>query len=221
MRILDCKDEKCKALLQGAPAITDNLCDECLEHFDGLKKGLDSVGIEYTVDKNIVRGQDYYTKTVFEFISGNVGAQGTVCGGGRYDGLVEDCGGKYTPGIGFGLGIERLLLEIGSHPDTMLPEPEKACLYIATAGDMAVVTARSIVTGLRRLNVPSEIDLMGRSLKAQMKYADKAGFKYTLVIGEDEIKSGSAALRNMATGVTVNVKLESEAVSKLISPHEK
>ncbi len=199
LRIIDCKEEKCKKITGNAPSLLENLCEECATHFEGLKSGLDSLGIKYNIDKNIVRGLDYYTKTVFEFISRNVGAQGTVCGGGRYDGLVEECGGTPTPGIGFALGVERLLMEIESQ-GIYIPEPEKPAVYIASLGDNASLYAQKLVYNLRENGITAEKDLMGRSLKAQMKYADKIGAHYTMVLGEDEIKNNKAVLKNMKNG---------------------
>ncbi len=208
LRILDCKEDKCKIYLKDAPALIDNLCDECAEHFEGLKAGLDNLGIEYKVDKNIVRGLDYYTKTVFEFVSKNVGTQGTICGGGRYDGLVEICGGTPTPGIGFALGMERLLLEIESQ-GILIPGSEETELFVATVGEKADRYAERLVYRLRSEGISAEKDLMGRSLKAQMKYADKLGAKYVVVLGDEEIDSNRAVLRNMKTGEQKDVSLDS------------
>ncbi len=208
LRIIDCKESGCKRFTAGAPALLDNLCGECSTHFNGMKAGLDNLGIEYNVDPGIVRGLDYYTKTVFEFVSGNVGTQGTICGGGRYDGLVETCGGMHTPGIGFGLGIERLLMEIDSQ-EIKIEEPPVMGIYIATLGEDASNFAQKQVYKLRSCNVGAETDLMGRSLKAQMKYADKKGFSYTIVLGDDEIENGKAVLKDMKTGEQKDVSLDS------------
>jgi len=207
LRILDCKEDKCKSYLKDAPALIDNLCDECVEHFEGLKAGLDNLGIEYKVEKNIVRGLDYYTKTVFEFVSKNVGTQGTICGGGRYDGLIETCGGAPTPGIGFALGMERLLLEMESQGIT-IPDNEETELFVATIGEKADRYANRLVYQLRSEGISAEKDLMGRSLKAQMKYADKLGVKYVVVLGDDEIDSNRAVLKNMKTGEEKDVSLD-------------
>lgn len=208
LRIIDCKEEKCRRVTAGAPALLDNLCEECLLHFEGLKAGLENLGIPYNVDKGIVRGLDYYTKTVFEFVSENVGTQGTICGGGRYDGLVETCGGASTPGIGFGLGIERLLLEMDSQ-GILVPEPPAMELYIATIGEKAEKYAQQLVYKLRTQGVNSEKDQMGKSLKAQMKYADKMGFNYIVVLGDDEIDNNKAVLKNMKTGEQKDISVDS------------
>lgn len=208
LRIIDCKEETCKKFTAGAPILLDNICGECITHFEGLKAGLDNLGIEYNVDPGIVRGLDYYTKTVFEFVSQNVGTQGTICGGGRYDGLVETCGGAPTPGIGFGLGIERLLMELDSQ-EIPIEEPPVMDIYIATLGEKASNFAQQLIYRLRSNNVGAETDLMGRSLKAQMKYADKMGFSHTIVLGDDEIESGKAVLKDMRSGEQKDVSLDS------------
>jgi len=208
LRIIDCKEPGCKKIAAGAPALIDNLCGECGSHFEGLKAGLENLGIEYSVDPGIVRGLDYYTKTVFEFTSQNVGSQGTICGGGRYDGLVETCGGPPTPGIGFGLGIERLLMELESQ-NIQIKEPPLMDIYIAAMGEKASNFAQQLVYKLRSYQVGAETDLMSRSLKSQMKYADKKGFSHTVVIGDNEMESGKAVLKDMKTGEQKDVSLDS------------
>ncbi|MGI6669094.1 MAG: histidine--tRNA ligase [Acetivibrionales bacterium] len=208
MRIIDCKRDKCKELTADVPYLLDNLCGECGAHFEGLKAGLENLGIGYIVDPRIVRGLDYYTKTVFEFISENVGTQGTICGGGRYDGLVELCGGTPTPGIGFALGVERLLMELDSQ-GVVIDQPSTMDIYIATVGVKAAAFAQQLVHKLRSLNVGAETDLMDRSLKAQMKYADKMGFTYIVVVGDEEIESGKGVLKDMRSGEQKDVSLDS------------
>jgi len=207
LRIIDCKEEKCKTITAGAPAILDNLCEECRVHFEGLKKGLNNLGIVYNVDKNIVRGLDYYTKTVFEFISENVGTQGTICGGGRYDGLVEACGGPSTPAVGFAIGIERLLMEMESQGVDIPPQKEIE-IYIATIGEAADTFAQKLVYDLRARQIPAEKDLLQKSLKAQMKYADKIGAKFSVVLGDDEVNNNRAVLKNMKTGEQSEIALD-------------
>lgn len=207
LRIIDCKEERCKKITENVPALLENLCEECAVHFEGFKSGLDNLGIKYNIDKNIVRGLDYYTKSVFEFISKNVGAQGTICAGGRYDGLVEACGGTATPGIGFAMGIERLLMEMESQ-GIDIPEPVKAAVFVASIGDAASNYAGKLVYKLRNSGIAAEKDLMGRSLKAQMKYADKIGAQYTVVLGEDEIKNNKAVLKNMKNGGQKEIVLD-------------
>lgn len=208
LRILDCKEDRCKKHTANAPALLDNLCGECLAHFEGLKAGLEHLEIPFNIDKNIVRGLDYYTKTVFEFVSANVGTQGTICGGGRYDGLVEMCGGPSTPGIGFAVGMERLLLEMDSQ-GIQIPEPPAMDLYVATIGSKADVFAQQLVYKLRSQGVSADKDHMGRSLKAQMKYADKMGYTYNIVLGDEEIESNKAVLKNMKTGEQKDISIDS------------
>ncbi len=213
LRILDCKDPSCHEIAKNAPVVLDYLCDECGDHFTGLKKRLDAMGITYTVNPTIVRGLDYYTKTVFEFISNKIGAQGTVCGGGRYDGLVEVMGGQPTPGIGFAMGIERLLMVMEANGAPF--PPQVTCdLYIATMGEEASVKASQLAADLRSEGFYAETDTVGRSLKAQMKYADKIGAKYTLVLGENELRENRAQIKNMKTGALIDASLD-QVVDKL------
>ncbi|MBQ7793224.1 MAG: histidine--tRNA ligase, partial [Clostridia bacterium] len=195
LRILDCKSEICNSLCEGAPKLLDYVCDECREHFEGLKKSLEAVGIDYKIDDGIVRGLDYYTKTVFEIISGDF----TVCGGGRYDGLVEEFGGDATPAVGFGLGIERLLIRLGEL-GVEIKDEKKPDIYIASMGDSAYEAAVKLAFSLRENGIYAEFDHMSRSLKAQMKYADKLGAKYTIVIGDNELSEGRGKIKNMQTG---------------------
>lgn len=207
LRIIDCKEENCKVYTKDAPALVDNLCEDCKAHFEGLKTGLENLGIGYKIDKNIVRGLDYYTKTVFEFVSKNIGAQGTVCGGGRYDGLIGECGGTDTPGIGFAIGIERLLLVMESQ-GIEIPKAEAIDVYIATIGENAQKYAQKLVYKIRQEGFSAETDLMNRSVKAQMKYADKLGAMYSLVLGDNEVDSNKAVLKNMLTGETKDISLD-------------
>lgn len=207
MRILDCKSPICKEICKGAPVITDYLCDECSAHFESVKKYLEAMNIEYTVDPRIVRGLDYYTRTVFEFISNQIGAQGTVCGGGRYDGLVEELGGPHIPSLGFGMGTGRLFMLLEAQ-GIELPAPSTCELYIAPMGEAASVKAMSIVADLRAGGISAQTDVVGRSLKAQMKYADKLGAKYTMVLGADEIAKGEAAVKDMDSGESETLSLE-------------
>lgn len=207
LRTLDCKEDGCRQIVKDAPTMLDYLCDDCNAHFDGLKKRLESTGIPYEVNPFIVRGLDYYTKTVFEIISTGIGAQGTVCGGGRYDGLVEEIGGPSTPGIGFGLGIERLLLVLESL-GIDLPEPNICDVYVCTLGEVASMKGFTITTQLRRLGIKAECDHMQRSMKAQLKYANKIGASKVIIIGDDELEKGVAVVRNMAKSEENTVPLE-------------
>ncbi len=204
MRILDCKSPVCSSLAADAPKVIDYLCDECQDHFDKVKAHLDAADIKYTVNPQIVRGLDYYTKTVFEFVSGDIGAQSTVCGGGRYDGLVKQMGGPAVPALGFAMGIERLMLAL-QNQNAPFPEAKKCDLYIAPMGDAAAIKATALCTALRRDGFEAQCDVCGRGLKAQMKYADKIGALYSTVIGDNEIAEGKCIIKNMKTGETDEV----------------
>lgn len=207
MRILDCKSPICKDISKAAPVIIDYICEDCSAHFESVKKYLSAMNIDFTVNPKIVRGLDYYTRTVFEFVSTDIGAQGTVCGGGRYDGLVEELGGPKTPALGFGMGTGRLLMLLQSQ-GIELPSPDSCEIYIAPMGETASVKAMALVADLRAAGVGAQTDVVGRSLKAQMKYADKIDAKYTMVLGEDEISAGEAKLKDMTNGEVFEIKLE-------------
>ncbi len=207
LRVLDCKSPICSELAKDAPSTIDYLCDECDNHFKELKSYLEAQGIEYSVDTRIVRGLDYYTKTVFEFICEGIGAQSTVCGGGRYDGLMEQLGGPSLPGIGFGMGLTRIILAMKE--SGAIKENENApVLYVAPMGVNARAEAIKIVSKLRARGVYAECDICARSLKAQMKYADKIGAKYTLILGDSELESGKAQLKSMANSTQEEISLE-------------
>lgn len=207
MRILDCKSPVCSEIAKDAPVVLDYLCDECKEHFEKTKSYLDAMNIEYIVNPQIVRGLDYYTKTVFEFVADSIGAQGTVCGGGRYDGLIEELGGQHTPSLGFGMGLERLQLVMEAQ-GCEFPEPSRPDLFIVAMGDKATLKAVEIAKDMRDEGYSVVYDLNGRSLRAQMKYADKISAKYNVVIGDNEVDTKSAVLKDMATGEQSNISLE-------------
>ncbi len=208
LRVFDCKNENCKQIIKNAPKITDHLCDDCSNHFEKLKGYLTAMGVEYKVNPYIVRGLDYYTKTVFEFVSDKIGAQGTVCGGGRYDGLISSIGGPKTSGIGFAMGIERLLIVI-ENSGIEIPKPNGVKLYVAPMGEKASEKASSLVLSLREKGVLVETDLVGRSIKSQFKYADKIGAKYVGVIGSDELEKQVIKLKEMATGKDFEIEFSS------------
>ena len=199
MRFLDCKSPVCSDLAKNAPVVLDYLCDDCKAHFEGVKKHLDAAGVKYTVNPHIVRGLDYYTRTVFEFVSGDIGAQSTVCGGGRYDGLVAQMGGPNVAALGFGMGIERLMLVLEAQK-TALPEINTCDLYIATMGEAAALKASELCANLRNDGFKVQTDIVSRGLKAQMKYADKIGASFTMVLGDNEIETGNAKLKDMQSG---------------------
>lgn len=215
MRILDCKSDICKAIAKDAPKITDYLCDECRAHFDKLRSYLDATGIKYELDPMLVRGLDYYTNTVFEFVSGSLGAQSTVLGGGRYNGLVGTLGGPETAGLGFGCGIERLLLTLEAEgklsSDRLVPD-----VFVAYAEERAESVSHSLVYELRSLGVSAERDTTGRSLKAQMKYAGKIGARYSAVIGGSEIDEGKITIKNMDSGEQIECELTADAIKASI-----
>ncbi len=206
LRILDCKEEKCKKINENAPIILDYLCDDCKAHHETVKTILDGLNVKYNVNPRIVRGLDYYTKTVFEFISTSIGAQGTVCGGGRYNGLVEQVGGKPTPAVGFGMGIERLILVLEA---LGLPvgEQEIPKLYVAPLSSEQTLEAYKLVSALRKNGITAETDLMAKSLKAQMKFAGKQGYNYVIVLGEEELSTGVVSVKNMQTGEEEKVEI--------------
>ncbi len=205
LRMLDCKEEKCKKITADAPKILDFLCEDCNTHFEKVKSLLSANKVPYVVNSGIVRGLDYYTKTVFEFVSTDIGAQGAVCAGGRYDNLVEELGGPSLPAIGFAAGIERLML-LMENTGVSFPDGQKPLIYVAGMDDATRAKAFEIVARLRANGVNAEADLMERSVKAQFKYADKLGAQYVAVIGGNELISGEANIKNMTEGTQTAVK---------------
>lgn len=207
MRIIDCKNESCKEIAKNAPLMLDHLCDECKNDFEELKNNLDIMGVLYTVDPTIVRGLDYYTKTAFEFVSGELGAQSTVCGGGRYNNLIEQLGGDSVPGVGFAMGFERLLLTLEAE-NVKIEDTEKSDVLVAmldksnTCKNYGLTLAKK----LRSEGIKVQIDLLARNFKGQFKFADRIGAKYVIVIGEDEIKTDTLTLKNMANSQQISVK---------------
>jgi len=206
MRILDCKSPICSEIAAKAPVVIDYLCDDCREHFEKVKAHLKAQNIEFTVNPHIVRGLDYYTRTVFEFISGDIGAQSTVCGGGRYDGLIGQMGGPQTPSLGFAMGIERLMMVL-KNQNAEMPEAKTSDLYIAVLGEKAGLKASELCSKLREEGYKVQTDICGRGLKAQMKFADKIGAKFSMVLGDDEVDSAKAMIKDMQSGVQTEVNL--------------
>lgn len=207
LRVLDCKNENCSSIVKDAPTVLDCLGEECKAHFQELQDLLIQMNIPFVIDPSIVRGLDYYTRTVFEFISNDIGSQGTVCGGGRYDKLVEEVGGSPTPAVGFGAGIERLLLVQEAENGPMEDMPSRD-IFIGAIGDKAKLKAHAMVHQLRQNGISAEADHMKRSVKAQMKYADRIGAKFSMIIGDNEIEAGKANLKNMETGETKEISLD-------------
>ena len=199
MRIIDSKDITDQRIAKDAPYMLDYLCDDCKAAFEALKTNLDAMGISFVVDPRIVRGLDYYTKTAFEFVTTKIGAQGTICGGGRYDHLVEEIGGPSIPGVGFGLGKERLLILMEQN-DIVVDDPNVPDISVSFIGDKARLYALDLVHKLRACGVSAIIDTLNRNLKGQMKYANKLNARYSVVIGENEIEKGIVTLKNMYSG---------------------
>lgn len=214
MRILDCKSPVCSAIAADAPVMLDYLCDDCAAHFEAVKACLDTAEIAYSIDPHIVRGLDYYTRTVFEFVSDALGAQAVVCGGGRYDGLCEELGGPHIPSLGFGMGLERLLLVLEAK-EASFPEPPRCEVYLAPMGEAAIKQCFAIATRLREGGVAVELDTVGRGLKAQMKYADKLHARYTIVVGDNELETGLAKLKDMETGEQTDIQLDDSLYTTL------
>lgn len=207
MRILDCKSETCQEIVQGAPLMKDYLCDDCKKAFEDVQTNLRASGIDFTIDPKIVRGLDYYTKTAFEFVTNSLGAQGTVCGGGRYDHLVEELGGPPIPGVGFGLGIERLLMLMEAN-GVEIPKPEPLKALIVFMGDRAKEKAISLTRKLRLEGLKVEMDTLSRNMKGQLKYADRLDADYAVVIGENELEQGGVSLKDMRNSSQSFVKFE-------------
>ncbi len=207
MRILDCKSPIDQELVQGAPMMVDFLCDDCKNAFEDLQKNLDALEIPYVINPKIVRGLDYYTKTAFEFVTNSLGAQGTVCGGGRYDNLVEEVGGPPIPGVGFGLGKERLLMLMEAN-GVEIPKPSDCDVFIATMGEAAKLYGQKLLFNLRRNGIKCQIDDLQRNFKGQFKYADRLGAKYAVVIGDNELETGVATLKDMEKGEQSEAKFD-------------
>ncbi len=199
LRILDCKNEKCGQLAAGAPTMLDTLCESCADYFAAVRKNLEIMGIDYILDHNLVRGLDYYTHTAFEVMAKGIGAQSSVGGGGRYNGLVESCGGPETPGIGFALGLERILL-VMEQQGADFPTGQQPDVFIVTAAPQAEQAAVKLLAELRELGYAADKDYQGRSLKAQMKYAGKLNARYAAIIGENELANNAVTLKNMING---------------------
>ena len=206
LRILDCKIDADKPFMAGAPKITDCLCDECKDHFERVKKLLTEAGIDFVLDPRLVRGLDYYTKTAFEIKYLPLGAQSAVAGGGRYDGLIEEMGGKPTPAVGFATGLERVLLAL--EKQNLLPENTPAeDAFVVALGDVAKESAFCLLAKLRRAGLTASMDFAGRSMKAQMKQANKMHARFALILGEDEVKEGTVMMKDMVASKQEKVPL--------------
>ncbi len=210
LRLLDCKEVQCKEVKAGAPKITDFLCDSCEQHFEDLKSNLDAMKISYKIDPEIVRGLDYYTGTVFEFLANFDGVETAICGGGRYDNLSETLGGPHLPAVGLGFGVERLLNVMEGRKLSTEPEPK---IYVASADKQTSLYAQAVCGDLREAGIIADSDISSRSLKAQLKYASKVGFNYVLILGNDEIQSCEGKIKNMTTGFETKINLKN-SISK-------
>ena len=213
MRLLDCKSPEDHKIAEGAPKITDYLCEECEAHFEEVQKYLACAGVDFAVNPTIVRGLDYYTKTVFEFVTDSIGAQGTVCGGGRYDGLIEELGGKHMPSLGFAMGLERLLMVMDAQ-GIEIPDNDGCALYITVMGDEAKLKAFEMLRKVRECGISAETDVVGRGLRAQMKYADKIGARFSMVLGDNEIAENRAKVKNMDSGEQTELALDESFAEK-------
>ncbi len=207
MRIIDCKVPQCREIVKNAPRTVDYLCDDCKKQFESVQKSLKDVGVDYVLDPDIVRGLDYYTRTVFEIVSERIGSQGAVCAGGRYNGLIEELGGQPLPAVGFGMGMERLIAVMENN-NVMFPQPPRITVYVAAMGDDARAKAFELVQKLRTAGISSEFDHMDRSFKAQFKYANKLQCLYTAVIGDDELSEGAAKVKRMDDGTEIMVPFD-------------
>jgi len=218
LRVLDCKNEGCREISEGVPTIIEFLCDECRRHFESVTAYLRALGLAYEIDHRIVRGLDYYTKTVFEVVHSELGAKDVLGGGGRYDGLAEDLGGEHTPGVGFAAGIERAVMVLKAARGESSRETSGTGIrvFVVTMGDAARAEGFKLVNALRGLGVASDLDYMGRSLRAQMKHADRCGARKVVILGEEELKAGVATVKDMATGEQTQTALEglAEALSR-------
>ncbi|MCQ2548143.1 MAG: histidine--tRNA ligase [Clostridia bacterium] len=214
MRILDCKSEICQDLVKGAPVMIDYLCDDCKEAFEDLQADLKALDIDFTIDTGIVRGLDYYTKTAFEFVTNSIGAQGTVCGGGRYDNLVEELGGPSVPGVGWGMGIERLLMVMEAN-GIEIPKPSTSDVFVATMGENAKHYGLKLVSQLRDNGIKADLDTLQRNFKGQFKYSDRIGAKYTVVIGDNELETKLFQVKDMDNSTQYEVK-EEELIQHLV-----
>ena len=211
LRALDCKSPGCQEATKGAPSMLDYLCADCADHFEKTRSYLDLVGTGYSINERMVRGLDYYTRTTFEMVTGMLGSQSAVAAGGRYDGLISELGGPQLPGIGFAIGVERVALLLAEKDFSRRPD-----LFIATMGEKAHSVAFGLMAGLQRSGVAVEMDYEGKSLKSQMRRADKFKSRYTLIVGDDELGRGTAPLKDMDGGTQAEVALDAEVIGKQV-----
>ncbi|NQS76489.1 MAG: histidine--tRNA ligase [Peptococcaceae bacterium] len=210
LRILDCKEQRCAKAAQDAPSTLDCLCPECADHFAQVKRHLDLLDVAYVINKRLVRGLDYYTHTAFEIMARDIGAQSSIGGGGRYNGLIEILGGPSVPGVGYALGLERILLTMKGQ-GIIVGAPAKCDVFVVTAGSEVADTAYKLLFSLRAAGISADKDYLGRSLRAQMKYAGKCGAHFVVIIGAEELARGTAPIRDMNTGKQEDIRLDSIA----------
>ncbi len=218
LRLLDCKNEQCRQIMENAPVLRDMLCPDCAEHFAAVQQTLDTLEIPYTLDPTIVRGLDYYTKTAFEFVAPGIGAKDSIGGGGRYDGLIEQCGGPPTPAVGVGIGLERVLIAQQAATKAQ-PKAGREAVFVVTLGEEAWVAGLKLTAQLREAGVGAEIDYRKRSIRAQMRTADGDGYRWAVIIGDDEAQQGTITLREMDSGEQETIP-RSELVSRLGAEEE-
>ena len=216
LRVLDCKKPGCREQVEAAPSITEHLCSACHDHFEVVQKSLEQLGVGYTLNKFMVRGLDYYIRTTFEFITSDLGAQSAVCAGGRYDGLIELLGGGKTPGIGFAMGLERLVLLL-QQKNQLSAKDAAVDLFLAGLGETASDRCYTLMNELRKEGLRVDMDIEARSLKSQMKQADKAGAAFVLILGDQELELGAAVLRDMATREQIDVAIDSTAIKEAVA----
>jgi len=207
LRILDCKNPTCRAITENAPDTISYLCPECKEHFEGLKAGLDALGLHYSIDNRLVRGLDYYTKTAYEVLSGELGAQNAVCGGGRYDNLAEAIGGKHTPGVGFAAGLERIVITMEQQGCSFGKEPTLE-VFVVAVGGLERKEALKLVHEFRKVGISADMDFNGKSFKAQLKAANQMSVPIVCILGEEELKAGKVSIKDMGTGQQIDMPLE-------------
>lgn len=213
LRLLDCKSPECRALVPDPPPIFDHLCQECRAHFTELRRLLDKLGVDYVINPRLVRGLDYYTRTTFEYNVGGIGSQDAIGGGGRYDGLVEECGGPHTPAVGVACGLERCVLAMKSNPDDQRYQ-RRTDVYFVSLGDAARERSFELAFEMRSAGLSADFDMVGRGLKAQMRYADKLRARYVAIVGDEELSKGVVALKNMDSGEQQQVPMK-ELASKI------
>ena len=215
LRILDCKEEACQPFIETAPGPAEYLCTECAEHFEAVKNLLDQLGLDYVIDPHLVRGLDYYTRTVFELVSTDLGAQDSLLGGGRYDGLIESVGGPKTPGVGFAGGTERLVMVLKERTEAV--EPERVDLFIASLGDEGRLHAIKLTEALRRAGLAAEMDHRGRALRKQMALANSIAARFLLVLGDVEVAAKKGSLKDMDSGEETPIELACEALCQALA----